>query len=184
VNIRNIVVQLSVRLNGIAVWAGRIAAWAAVAMVAVIIFDVITRRFFVLASTQLQDLEWHLHAVLFLMTLGYAYVRGEHVRTDVLHSRFSPRAKAWVELIGILVLLFPFCLVVLWYGGNFVSRSFLTGESSPSQTGLPYRWIVKSFLLAGFGCLLLAAIGVGLRQIAVIRGWAVPSHATDESPPP
>ncbi len=158
------------RLDGIAVAAGRIAAWAAVMMMLVIVFDVITRRFFVLASTKLQDFEWHLHAVLFLMTLGYAYVRNAHVRIDILQSRWSPRTRAWVELLGAIVFLVPFCLAVLWYGWNFVVRSFLMNEASASQTGLPYRWIIKSFLLAGFALLLVSAIGSIARQIAILRG--------------
>lgn len=157
------------RFDGIAVMAGRIAAWAAVAMMLVIVFDVITRRFFVLASTKLQDFEWHLHAVLFLMTLGYAYVRNAHVRIDILQSRWSPRTRAWIELLGTVIFLVPFCLAILWYGWNFVVRSFLMNESSASQTGLPHRWIIKSFLLAGFGLLLVSAIGSIARQIAILR---------------
>ena len=123
------------RLGSIAVWVGRVAAWAAVAMVIVIMFDVITRRFFVLGSTKLQDLEWHLHAILFLMTLGYASIEGAHVRIDILHARLRPRTQAWIELIGTLTMMIPFCLVVLWYGYGFVERSFMMNESSASQTG-------------------------------------------------
>lgn len=174
---------LADRLDGIAVAAGRIAAWAAVAMVAVIMFDVITRRFLVLGSTKLQDLEWHLHAILFLMTLGYAYASGAHVRIDVVHARLSPRAQAWVELIGTLVLLIPFCLVVLWYGGNFVERSFAMNESSSTQTGLPYRWFIKAFLLGGFAMLLVAALGSVARQIATLRGEVRPVPIPESTAP-
>lgn len=161
---------LADRLDGIAVAAGRIAGWAAVVMVIVIMFDVITRRFLVLGSTKLQDLEWHLHAILFLMTLGFAYVRGGHVRIDVVHARLSPRSQAWIELIGTITLLIPFCLVVLWYGADFIERSFAMNESSSTQTGLPYRWIIKSFLFGGFAMLLIAALGSAARQIATLRG--------------
>ena len=172
------------RLDGIAVAAGRIAAWAAVLLMVVIVFDVITRRFFVLASTKLQDFEWHLHAVLFLMSLGYAYVRNAHVRIDILQSRLSPRTRAWIELLGAAFLLVPFCVAVLWYGWNFVSRSYLMGESSASQTGLSHRWIIKSFLLAGFALLLVSAAGSIARQIAMLRGEPQPGTENVGISPP
>lgn len=153
---------------------GQLAAWLSLALMAVIVFDVVTRRFWVIGSTKLQDLEWHLHAALFLTTLGYAYVEGAHVRIDILHARFGPKTAAAVELLGALLLLAPFCLVVLWYGASFVERSFLMGEGSASQTGLPHRFVVKSFLLIGFGLLLLAAVAAALRSLATLLGAPPP----------
>ena len=54
----------------------RVAGWAGVALVLVTVFDVITRRFFVLGSTKLQELEWHFHTILFMFVIGYAYQIG------------------------------------------------------------------------------------------------------------
>jgi len=65
-------------------WLGRVTAWVAIILMTVIVFDVITRRFFVLGSTKLQELEWHLHAVLFLFCLGWAYLSNAHVRIDLV----------------------------------------------------------------------------------------------------
>ncbi|RAH98991.1 C4-dicarboxylate ABC transporter permease [Acuticoccus sediminis] len=156
---------------------GQVAAWLAVALMLVIVFDVITRHFLVLGSTKLQDLEWHLHAALFLLTLGYAYVEGAHVRIDILHARFGPRTAAWVELLGATLMLAPFCLVVLYYGYAFWERSFMMDEGSASQTGLPHRWVIKAFLLFGFGFLFLAALGAASRSLAILLGApAGPTH--------
>lgn len=156
---------------------GQLAAWLSLALMAVIMFDVVTRRFWVIGSTKLQDLEWHLHAALFLSTLGYAYVEGAHVRIDILHARFGPKTAAVVELLGALVLLAPFCLVVLWYGSSFVERSFMMGEGSASQTGLPHRFVIKSFLLIGFALLFAAAVAAALRSLATLLGAPPPGHS-------
>ena len=86
---------------------GQAAAWFVVLLILTVVVDVITRRFVVLGSTKLQDLEWHFHAALFLFSLGYAYVEGEHVRIDVLACRFSPRLKAILDLAGYLLLFLP-----------------------------------------------------------------------------
>lgn len=153
---------------------GQAAAWFVVLLILTVVVDVITRRFVVLGSTKLQDLEWHFHAALFLFSLGYAYVEGEHVRIDVLHTRFGETTVAVIELIGALLFVVPFCVIVLYYGWTFVERSYLLGEASASQTGLTHRWIIKSALLIGFATLLSAALGVIAEQIARLMGAAPP----------
>ncbi len=162
-------------LKAAARWIGTAAAWLVVLLILTVVLDVITRRFVVLGSTKLQDLEWHFHAALFLFSLGYAYVEGEHVRIDVLHTRFGPKTAAAIELVGALVFLVPFCLLVLYYGTTFVERSFMLYEGSASQTGHPHRWIIKSTLLGGFFMLLVAALGIVCESLAILLGAPPPA---------
>ncbi len=153
---------------------GRIFAWLSLPLAAVIVFDVVTRRFFVLGSTRLQELEWHLHAALFLMLLGYAYLRDAHVRIDVLRERMSPRTRAWVEVVGCLLFLIPYSLLLLYYSANFWERSFLLGEASAATTGLPHRWIVKAAMPLGFALLFLAGLSVLLNRLRDLLGGDEP----------
>lgn len=169
-------------LKAVARRVGQAAAWLVVLLVLTVVLDVITRRFIVLGSTKLQDLEWHFHAALFLLSLGYAYVEGEHVRIDVLQARFGPKVIAAIEMIGASLFVVPFCVIVLYYGYNFVERSFLLDEGSASQTGLPHRWIIKSMLLVGFTTLLLATLGTIAQSIAILLGAKTPDdpHANHQ----
>lgn len=146
-------------LDGFAIKIGKIAAWASVLMMMVIVFDVISRRFFVLGSTQLQELEWHLHAVVFLLALAYTYACDGHVRIELVRDNLSERAKLWVELLGTLFLLLPFIGIGFYFSLVFVYDSFVQGEGSNTVSGLPYRWIIKSAMPIGFGLLLLTGIG-------------------------
>jgi hypothetical protein len=72
----------------------KVAAWAGVVLIGITIFDVITRRFFVLGSTKLQEGEWHAHVVLFTLLIGYAYIKDAHVRIDLVRERLSERTHA------------------------------------------------------------------------------------------
>ena len=164
---------------------GRIAAWAGLALVLVTVFDVITRNFSQsdwgllrdavaeqqawLGSTRLQELEWHLHTVLFAFCLGWAYLAGAHVRIDVVRDRLPARARAWIEIAGIALLLLPFCALTIHFSLDFVARSFAQGEGSASAAGLPHRWIVKSALPLGFALLALAGIARLAQAIASLR---------------
>lgn len=157
---------------------GELASWLAMALMAVIIFDVVTRRFLVLGSTKLQEMEWHLHGVLFLLCLGYAYLKNAHVRIEIIRDRLKPRTQAWIELIGCLLFLVPYALVIIYFDFEFAKRAFQTGEVSSALTGLPYRWIIKSFIGLGFFLLVLAAITVSIRSVRFLL-----EHGKDDPAP-
>lgn len=159
-------------LARIVIGVGKLSAWLSIPLMVVIIFDVVTRRFLVLGSTKLQEAEWHLHAVLFLLCIGFTYIEDAHVRIDLLRERLSSRARDWVEFVGCIVFVIPYCLIVVYFAGDFVERSWAVGEASDSATGLPYRWAIKAFLPIGLFVLLLSGITILLRKIIELFGPA------------
>ena len=148
----------------------KIAAWAGVVLIGITIFDVITRRFFVLGSTKLQEAEWHAHVILFTLLIGYTYIKDAHVRIDLVRERLSVRTQWWIELLGCLLFLIPYCVLVVYFSYDFTLRSYINQEISSSATGLTHRWIIKSFLPIGFTLLGLAGIAVVLRKIVELFG--------------
>ena len=149
---------------------GKLSAWAGVVLVTVTVFDVITRHFFVLGSTKLQEFEWHAHTILFMFLLGYAYMKDTHVRIDLIRERLGERAQWWLELLGCLLFLIPYCVLITYFTYDYWERSFLQGEGSSSATGLPYRWIIKAALPIGFTFLGMAGIAITLRKIVELFG--------------
>ena len=151
-------------LSRIVMGIGRAGAWIAIPLMVIILFDVITRRFLVLGSTKLQEGEWHLHAMLFLLCMGFVYLRDGHVRIDLFRENMRPRTRQWVEFLGCLLFAIPYCLIVAWFSIDFVERSWHLNEASDSATGLPWRWAIKAFMPIGMFTLLLAALTVLLRR--------------------
>lgn len=149
---------------------GRLSAWLIIVLIGVIMTDVVLRRWFVIGSTKLQELEWHLHGFLFLMCLGWAYSKNAHVRIELLSERLSARTRAWIELSGCMIFLLPYVAAVIWFGVDYVAYSLEYNEASPSPTGLPDRWIIKSAIVAGFSMLAVAAIARALNAIAFLFG--------------
>ena len=147
-------------------------SWTLLVLVFVVCLDVVTRKIGLqvpgLGSTRLQELEWHLQAILFCAWIGYAYTRDAHIRVDVLTSGLSHRTKCIIEIAGCILLAFPYLLVALPYAHQFMMVSFHQGEGSPNSTGLPYRWIIKAALYAAFWGLMLANISVLLKNIAML----------------
>jgi TRAP-type mannitol/chloroaromatic compound transport system permease small subunit len=109
-------------------------------------------------------MQWHLYSSGFLIGLSYAYLDDKHIRVDILHERFSPELKAWVELYGTLVFLIPFLVLIIYFSIPFITSSYELSEISPSPGGLPFRWLIKSMLLIGF-CVLFLAVASRLTRI-------------------
>ena len=161
-------IKISILLEKIVTIFGKIGSWLAIPLISIIIFDIITRRFFVLGSTKLQEMEWHLHASLFLLVLGYAYLKDAHVRIEIVREKYSLKVKAILETFGIIIFLIPYTVLVIYFGIDFVQRSFNMNEVSSALTGLSHRWIIKSFIPIGMLILFLAGFSLLLRNLIFI----------------
>lgn len=138
--------------------AGNLASWLWVVLMAIIVLNVTLRYVFGEGRIEFEELQWHLYAVGFLIGLSYCFKRDGHIRIDILHERFTLKTKAWIDFIGIIVFLIPYISIVLIYSPGFIEYSFTIDEVSDAPGGLPYRWVIKSFMFIGYLLLLFAAV--------------------------
>ena len=148
---------------------GIITSWLTFVLVLVTCYDVFTRYILNESSIALQELEWHLFGVIFLMAAAYTLIKDDHVRVDVFYSRFSERKKAWVNFLGAVIFLIPFCILAIYTSKDFVINSFLFNETSPDAGGLPARYILKSFIPISFIFLLLQGISLAFKSFIEIK---------------
>lgn len=150
-------------------WIALISGWLLVVMACVTTFDVVARKFGVqLPYTKLQELEWHFHAVIFSLWMGYCYTINAHPRVDTFTERLTHRGRAWIELWGCLVLALPYIALVAYYSLDFVASSYRLGEQSDSTVGLTHRWIIKGIYAAGLWLVVLGILSVLLRVIVFL----------------
>jgi len=157
-------------IDAIVTRVGKWASLLAIPLMIVILYDVIQRKFGGQGSIKLQELEWHLHTGLFMLCFGFAYIRDAHVRIELIRDNLRPRTRAIVEMIGGIICVLPFCALVLYFGFDFVVRSFESGEVSASTTGLTHRWIIKSTIPIGFGLLAMAGLSIFLKCFVYVFG--------------
>ena len=163
--------RLSARLEAFSEFSGRLVAWLILALVLLVGYDVTMRYLFQSGSVALQELEWHLFALIFLVGAAYTFKQDDHVRLDLFyHGRFmNDKRRALVNIFGGLCLLIPFCLLIIISSWPFVQQAFIHAEGSPDPGGLPYRWILKAAIPAGFFLLLLQGIADVLKNIVTLR---------------
>jgi TRAP-type mannitol/chloroaromatic compound transport system permease small subunit len=122
-----------------------------------------------LSSNALNEAQWYLFSVIFLLGAAYGLKVDAHVRVDVLYGRLSERARGWIDLLGTVLFLIPFTLVMLWVSYPTVRNSWVIREVSPDPGGLP-RYPVKALILLSFALLLLQGISQAVKAVDRIRG--------------
>lgn len=157
-------------------WVGKFVAWATAVVVAVVFIDVVMRYVFNTSFVFTQELEWHLFAFIFLMGAGATLLKDGHVRVDIFYQSYSPRTRAWINLIGVLFFLVPGCLMIVMTSLHFALSAFAVMEGSPDPGGIPFRFIVKSFIPAGIFLLLIQGISLGIRSLFIIIGQDLDSE--------
>ena len=94
---------------------GGMVSYIWVVLLGVIVTNVILRYAFSEGRIELEELQWHLYSIGFLFGLSFALTTDSHIRVDILHEKFSPELRAWIELYGILLFLLPFCALVVLF---------------------------------------------------------------------
>jgi len=154
-------------------------------MVLIIVYDISMRYLFQIGSVALQELEWHLFALVFLFGAAYTLKHDGHVRVDIFYqSRWmNDRRRAYIDLFGTLFLLIPFCVLIIVSSGPFVGNAFAMGEGSPDPGGLPYRFLLKAAIPAGFVLLILQGVAQMLRAIVILTNSPASKNSSDASRP-
>jgi TRAP-type mannitol/chloroaromatic compound transport system permease small subunit len=155
-------------LESISEWCGKIVSWCVLIMALIIGYDVFMRFVFHIGSVAIQELEWHLFAVLFLLSASYTLKHDGHVRVDIFYcsKRISDRQRALIDLLGTLLFLLPFSVLIIISSWEFVADSFVISEGSPDAGGLPYRFLLKSAIPLSF-------------LLMIIQGFAIIAKCID-----
>lgn len=185
--------RLSRWLDAVVIFVGKAGAWLFLPLILVILVDVVTRRAegetwsslvwlqdgllwvqrgledsLGLTSTKLQELEWHIHTVIFALCFGFAYLANAHVRVDLVREKLKPRTQQWIELFGALLFMLPYCGLLFFIFAEYAANSYDQNEQSAALTGLTHRWIIKSVLPLGLAVASLSAIAVIMRRLLVL----------------
>jgi len=148
---------------------GRVISFLLFLMVLNVSYDVMMRYLFHNSSVGMQEMEWHLFAVIFLFGIGISLKDEGHVRVDFLFDQFSQRKKAIVNILGTIFFLMPFALLILTGSLEFVNDAYITQEISEDPGGLPYRWLIKGMIPLSFMFLTFCAVGYVLQNIRLYR---------------
>jgi TRAP-type mannitol/chloroaromatic compound transport system permease small subunit len=141
-------------INKIGTWI----SWLNIVLILLICVDVLLRYFFNSTEKWIIELEWHLFALIFLIGASYTFQQDKHVRVDLFYQNFSEKRKLWINIMGNILFLIPWCLIVIYASFKYANVSLSYFEGSPDPNGLPARFMIKYVITLGFTLLLIQAL--------------------------
>lgn len=160
---RNVTAAIDL-LDRLADGIGRAAAWLSLLLVLVTCGIVVARYVFSSGSAAAQDSLNYINALLFMLCAAWTLRHDGHVRVDLFYARASPRTRAWVDLLGGLLLLLPVCLFLIAMSWDYVQASWRVREHSPVPGGLPWVYLLKTLIPLMAGLLILQGVAEILRN--------------------
>jgi TRAP-type mannitol/chloroaromatic compound transport system permease small subunit len=122
---------------------------------------VVARYWFDTGLTPVAEGVMFLHACVFMLGIAYTLRAGAHVRVDIIYQRLSRRGRAFIDLLGAILFLFPVTVFIFIASLDYVGLSWRLQEGSPEPGGLPGTYLLK-------GLIPLMAILLGLQGIAEV----------------
>ena len=147
----------------------KLAAYLVMVLSFLVVYDSLNRYFFGGGSIALQELEWHLFDIIFLLGLSYTLKSDKHVRVDIFYGNFSQKTKAMVNIASQLFLILPFALLIIYVSFGYIELSYTQNEISPDPGGLTHRWLIKSMMIVGFLLLGLQSIAEIFKNIKLLK---------------
>ena len=148
---------------------GKYVIWLILASTVISAVNAAVRKAFNVSSNAYLEVQWYLFAASFLLASAYTLLNGEHVKIDVIYSRWSKRVQIWIDVLGFTFFLLPFCAAVLWFSIPFFLQGYRSNELSPSAGGL-ILWPVYAMMPLGFFLLLLQGISELIKRVAFLQG--------------
>jgi len=150
-------------------YLGNITAALMLFMMLNVFIDVILRYFFNTSSIAMQEMEWHLFSVMFLVGISYALNDESHVRVDFIYDNLSHKKKALINIFGTIFMLIPFSMLIVYGSYEFVYDAYLYDEISGDPGGLTHRWIIKFMIPLSFAILIISSIGYIIKNINLFK---------------
>lgn len=175
----NALLGLSRVIDAISERIGRFVYWLLLAAVLVSTVNAIVRKAFSVGSNAYLEAQWYLFATVFMLGAGYVLLHDQHVRIDVLAGRWSKTVRAWIEVVGLGLVLIPLCLVIAWMSLPSLTLAYTSGEVSANPGGL-IRWPLYSLVPIGMCLLALQGLSELIKEVAFLTGRGEDPHAVHE----
>ena len=180
--------SLARAIDGVSEFFGNVGVYLTMAVIVVGFYNVAVRYLGRFIGVQLSSNFWielqkYLFSAIFLAMFAYNLKHEVNVRVDFLYANWSPRRRAWVNLLGTLLFLLPFCLLGIWVAWNPLLMSWRLREMSPDPGGLS-RVPLRVGVVLVFVLLALQGVAQTIKYAAILRGdQAVAQEVAEEAAP-
>lgn len=161
------IIKLIKWIDALSERVGRAVSWIAVALVALTVYEVITRRFFGRPTIWTHEVLAYVFGAHFMLAFGYTLLHHGHVNVDVVISRLPERARAVLDIILSILFLGAFVYVFIKEGTAFAQRSWAVLERAPTAFNSPV-YPAKTLIPVGAVLLGIQAVSNVLKNVVFL----------------
>jgi TRAP-type mannitol/chloroaromatic compound transport system permease small subunit len=158
-------------LDRVNLYLGRyFASWFLVLLMALAVFEVVTRRFLGIPQIWTFEVFAYLFCAQFVLALGYTLHYKEHVNVDALTLRFSERVQVLLETVVYVVFIGTFLWLMIPSAIEYAARSWEARETAPTAFSSPV-YPAKTLIPISLFLLLIQLVAILLKNgIFLVRG--------------
>lgn len=116
--------RLILFIDTLSTWVGKTFAWCILVLTFAYTYEVFVRYFLRDPTSWAFDISYTMYGALFMMAGAYTLSRDAHVRGDVIFRLWAPRVQAWIELVLIVLFLFPGMAALVYAGYDYAAESW------------------------------------------------------------
>ncbi|MDI9347138.1 MAG: TRAP transporter small permease subunit [Methylacidiphilales bacterium] len=121
-----------------------------------------------LSSNAFLEIQWYLFAGVVMFGAPQVFRLGEHIRVDILYSKYSERTQVLIDCFGIVFFLLPTMTLFFYLSFGIFINKLVSGEMSPNAGGL-LRFPVWSTLPIGFALVSLQGFSELIKRLVFLR---------------
>jgi TRAP-type mannitol/chloroaromatic compound transport system permease small subunit len=179
----NALLKLSRLIDTLTDWVGRSVIWLVLIVTLISAGNAVMRYTINYSSNAFLEIQWYIFGMIFLLGSGYTLMKNEHVRIDVVSSRFSKRTQTWIDVFGILFFLMPMAVAIMWMSWPIFVLALKNSEYSSNAGGL-IVWPARLMIPVGFFLLVLQGISELIKRIGFLLGRCPDPTAKSNAPTP
>lgn len=165
----NALLALSRAIDALNERVGRLVYWLVLVAVLISCANAVVRKAFNTSSNAFLEIQWYLFSAVFLFCAGYTLLKNQHVRIDVIAGRLSPRAQAWIDILGTLFFLLPMSILIMYLSWPVFVMAYERHEVSTNAGGL-IIWPARLMVPIGFFLLIIQGVSELIKRVAFLMG--------------
>ena len=147
---------------------GQAIYWLVLATVLISAANATVRKLFNYSSNSFLEIQWYLFSAIFLFCAGYTLKHNEHVRIDIITSRFSAKVRAGIDIFGTLFFLLPMAGLIMWLSWPLFMDAYTRNEVSTNAGGLTI-WPARLMVPVGFFLLIAQGVSELIKRVAFLQ---------------
>lgn len=161
--------KISGWIDNMSEYIGRAMGWLMIVLTLDVGLNALARWMLNVADPKVDESQWWLFSIIFLLAAGYALLYNDHVRVDIVYSLLSKKKKAWIDLLCTLLFLAPWSILVILTSRRFIISSWEMREASADPGGLPAYYVLKAMIPIGFALMMIQGVSEIIKCVKTIQ---------------